>query len=128
MLGRKKRGATKFNPETASKILTFVRAGNYPDTAAAFCGVSSDALRAWLRDGRDGKTDELEQFAEDLMSAEATAEISAVAEMRRSPREARKFLERRFATRWGPKAQINLGTADGPLQINFVWQETKGRG
>jgi len=130
--GRRRRAfgpRSKFNPDAAAQILTLVRAGNYPDTAAAFAGVAVSTLRAWVKDGMKGRTQELEDFARDLAAAEAVAEVAAVREMRRSPREARRFLERRFSARWGPKAQISLGgIAGGPVQVNLTWTEARGRG
>lgn len=118
---------SKFDPKAGADILVLVRAGNYPDTAAAFAGVAVSSFREWVKDGVRGRTEELEKFARDLAAAEAAAEVAAVEQMRRSPKEARRFLERRFAQRWGPKAELRLGDSLGePLKINLVWTATKG--
>ena len=41
-------------PELQTAIMTLVRAGNYPETAAAVFGVSEKNLRRWLRSADEG--------------------------------------------------------------------------
>jgi len=119
---------SKFNPEAAAKILVLVRGGNYPDTAASFAGVALSSFRDWLKDGIRGRTDELEKFVLDLAQAEAQAQVQAVEQVRRSPKDAFKFLSRRFNSNWGPKSQVSvLGADGGPVVINLKWTETGGR-
>jgi hypothetical protein len=59
----------------ADKLLGFIRAGAYLETAAAAAGISKDTLYAWLREGARGKTPELAAFSDAVEKAAAEAEL-----------------------------------------------------
>lgn len=66
---------TKFSRELADKVLGFIRAGAYMETAAAAAGISKDTLYAWLRDGARGKNPDLAAFSDAVEKAAAEAEL-----------------------------------------------------
>ena len=93
-----------FTPETREKILSALRAGNYRVAACKFAGISDETLRDWINRGKRGEPAYLE-FLEQVKQAEAQAEASLVATIRKAAGDhwqaAAWLLERKYVTRWG---------------------------
>lgn len=68
----------QLTPEVHERMVSYVRAGNYLETAAAACGVSRYVVRDWLRRGAKGE-EPFGAFAAAMHEAKALAEIRDVA-------------------------------------------------
>lgn len=111
---------SKLTPERAEEILSLVRAGNYPETAAKACGVSPAAFYNWKARGEEHRngngTPERErrfvEFVEGLEKAESEAEARAVQVVVRAGFEhwqaAMTYLERKYPERWGRRERYQL--------------------
>ena len=93
-----------FTDETREKILNALRAGNYRVAACKFAGISDETFRVWINAGKRGEPGYLE-FLEQVKQAEAQAEASLVATIRKAAGDhwqaAAWLLERKYVTRWG---------------------------
>lgn len=93
-----------FTDETREKILNALRAGNYRVAACKFAGISDDTFGRWMRAGKAGD-EPFAAFAEQVKQAEAQAEASLVATIRKAAGDhwqaAAWLLERKYVTRWG---------------------------
>lgn len=97
-------GISSFTPETREKILGALRAGNYRVAACKFAGISVDTFGRWIKAGNAGE-ERFAEFAEQVKQAEAQAEASLVATIRKAAGDhwqaAAWLLERKYVTRWG---------------------------
>jgi Transposase len=95
---------TKFSPEVAERIITAIRAGNYAERAARSAGISPATYYRWMKAGERARGGAKRDFYEAVRSAEAEAEVYAVAIIRRAMpedwRAAAHYLERRYPQRW----------------------------
>jgi transposase len=106
---------TSFKPEVTERIVEFVRAGNYIETAAKAAGIHKATYYSWMTRGEkaaeaiskgDPVSNEEAAFADfynHVSQAEAIAETDAVAAVREADRGWQAhmtYLERRFASRW----------------------------
>lgn len=93
-----------FTDETREKILNALRAGNYRVAACKFAGISNDTFGRWMRAGNAGEQP-FAEFADQVKQAEAQAEASLVATIRKAAGDhwqaAAWLLERKYVTRWG---------------------------
>jgi hypothetical protein len=84
-------------------VAQLVKAGNYPVTAAAYCGISEETLRDWWERGRDGDP-AYSEFAGALDRALAEGELRDVALIAQASetnwQAAAWRLERRNPERW----------------------------
>lgn len=74
---------TKLTPELQRQIVGLIAAGNYPDVAAAACGVSKATFYEWIQRGLGehptrGPTRALAEFAAAIEQAIAKAEVRLV--------------------------------------------------
>lgn len=60
------------------KFANCVRAGNYLETAAAFCGIPKSTMNSWFEKGRKNKRSIYAQFVEAVEEAQAQAEVRDV--------------------------------------------------
>jgi len=97
-------GISSFTPETREKILGALRAGNYRVAACKFAGISDETFRRWVNAGKAGQPEYVD-FVEQVKQAEAQAEASLVATIRKAAGDhwqaAAWLLERKYVTRWG---------------------------
>ena len=97
-------GISSFTPETREKILNALRAGNYRVAACKFAGISDETFRRWMNAGKAGEPEYVD-FVEQVKQAEAQAEASLVATIRKAAGDhwqaAAWLLERKYVTRWG---------------------------
>ena len=73
-MGRK----TKLNPELHERIVSYVKAGAYIETAAAAAGISKVTLYDWLKRGAREQQGPFHDFARDIEDAQAQDEIRSV--------------------------------------------------
>lgn len=108
---------TKLTDELEREILDAIKAGSYLNAAARRAGVSEKTVYAWLRVGRsEDPRPGLARFAAEFERAEAEAEVSVVATVRRAigkgdGRLGLDFLARRHPDRW---ARNRPGAAEEP--------------
>jgi hypothetical protein len=90
----------KLNPEVVGKLLMAVRAGNYPEVAARWAGISAATYYRWLRDPRPPYAAVRAALA--MADAELEAEVigNLVRLSRTSTRAAAFILSRRWPERW----------------------------
>ena len=107
---------SKLTPEVRKRFLDAVAIGNYPEVAATLAGIHPATMYRWLMLGREAQTGAYREFYEATKQAEAQAENSAVAQVRRAatsdPRNwasAMTFLERRYRDRWSRPPQVMAG-------------------
>jgi hypothetical protein len=75
---------TKFDPDTAGRIITAIRAGNYLTTAAAFAGIDRQTIYRWLTEAeQDDAPPALVEFRDGVARARAEAEVRVVTAVRR---------------------------------------------
>lgn len=77
--GSKLGKAGTFDAAKAEKIVAYVKAGNYLETAAAAAGVDRNAMRRWLHDGARNPASPEGQFSAAVEQARAEAEVRSVA-------------------------------------------------
>jgi hypothetical protein len=127
---------TDLTHELADQIARFVRASNWPVTAAGAAGVPQRTFFRWMARGRTA--DEIDQeggvvpeselpfwqFWQQIKRAESESEVIAVGhlmkDMPRAPTAVIQWLERLFRDRWtrGEHRQVELSGADGgPIEV-----------
>jgi hypothetical protein len=122
---------TDLTPELGDQIARFVRAGNWPATAAGAAGVPERTFFRWMargkaaeemdEDGREVPEPELLfwRFRQQVKQAESESEAIAVGhlmkDMSRAPTASIQWLERRFPRRWtrGEHRQLEISGPDG---------------
>ena len=108
---------TKLTPEVQEKIVSLVRAGNYPEVAAQAAGIDPRTYYRWMEKGEDGPAP-YGQFRHAVKEAQAAAESHAVTIIRKAAidgswQAAAWFLERSKAERWRRKENVELTGKDG---------------
>jgi transposase-like protein len=100
---------TKWTPEVREKILEALKVGSYMEVACDYANVSRTIVFQHLKAGREdlaaGTESEDAAFADATTRATAQVEIRALAlwqeSFKENPQEIGRFLERRYATRYG---------------------------
>ncbi len=113
----------KFSPEIGEKIVNFLRAGAFIETAAAAAGITKKTFYTWLKRGARAETGQLRQFSDDVAAAQATFEVMASAGIAGVAQEGNWqawawLLERKFPQRWGKRLEVS-GAGGGPIDIRF---------
>ena len=96
---------SKYTPERVKRITDALAAGNSRKAAAAYGGISDDALGAWMRRFAD--------FADAVKSAEASAEVAHVANIAQASRDgswqaSAWWLERRRHAEWAKVDRLEI--------------------
>jgi transposase len=113
------KGTSKLDlePQLASRIITFIKAGSYLETAAAAAGVNSSTLHRWLKRGAQGE-EPFAGFRSSVEAALAEAELRDLARIDRAAetqwQAAAWKLERRNPKKWGHRVDLT-GTVDGAI-------------
>lgn len=109
------RSRTALSPAVTERIVEVVRAGNYVGVAAQAAGIHRATYYSWMRRGEEasearGRGEPLSpddvpfaDFFDQVIEAEALAEIDAVAAVREAKggwQAHMTYLERRFSERW----------------------------
>jgi hypothetical protein len=116
---------SKLSAEVTDRVVQAVRAGNYADAACQAAGISPSTYYRWMSRGAQEPGSEYARFREDVLRAEAEAEVYAVAILRRAMgedwRAAMAYLERRHPTRWRTQQYTELvGKDGGPIQTQHT--------
>jgi hypothetical protein len=102
----------RLTPERQERFLKAIRAGSFPEVAAAYAGFSAASYYKYMRGaGRQHAT-----FRREVVRAQSELELELVGrislEAGSSARWALALLERRFPKRWGPGANPESDMAD----------------
>lgn len=115
---------TKLTPKLQERVVGFVRAGAYVETAAAAAGISKETLYSWLRRGAAGEAP-FAAFAEAVEEAQALAEMRDLALIGKAAETewtaAAWRLERKFPDRYGRRTKHEVsGPEGGPIEVADV--------
>lgn len=117
----------KLTPELQSKIVAFIRAGGYIETAAAAAGISKVTFYEWLKRGAGQAKGSYRDFANAVEKAAAESEMADVARINKAAQDgvwqaAAWRLERKYPERWGRKERGQDGPAggDAPIPLSYV--------
>lgn len=119
---------SSFNQERAHRLISAVRGGNYLNASAQFAGISYGTLQRWLHKADDPDApEEYRIFRDEILKAQADAEVSAVATIRKAGNEGSWqatawWLERSKPERWSKKDTSTVemqitGAGGGPVKI-----------
>lgn len=104
MAPKKKAGRpSTFTPAIQEQIVSLIRVGNYSQVAAQAAGIPERTFYSWLERGEKETGTQYAVFLQAVKSAEATAEVEAVATIKgREPawQAAAWYLERKHWQRW----------------------------
>ena len=113
------RGTTKLelNPELQTRIVTYIQAGCYVETAAAAAGICKDTFYDWLKRGATGQ-EPFKGFSDAVEKAAAEAEVRDLAVVDKAARggtwqAAAWKLERRNPKAWGRRSVPQPAILDG---------------
>lgn len=110
---------TKLTPEIQERIVALLRAGNYVETAAAYCDVGKVSLYAWMKRGHRQPKSIYGAFLNAIEKAQAESEIRDLEQVRKAePWESSAWrLERKHPTRWGRRDRLDVMTEPTTLKI-----------
>ena len=114
----------KLTPELQERICGALRAGNYMETAAAYCGVTKDTLYDWLKKGADLKGKSIyRRFSDAVEKAQAEAETRSVALISKAAatqwQAAAWHLERTKPHRFGRRVLELQGQDGGAIRVQL---------
>lgn len=135
--------------EMIEKLTQYMTVGNYMDTAAAACGISTSTVSKWLRDAMPLITEhgdnedewdavalqsltdyerQIMKFSVAMNKAAAQAEAYAVttirAQMPQHWQAAMTFLERRYPHKWRRRSTVDVSTGeDGGLDEQAMLED-----
>lgn len=116
------------DPAVRALIVDLIRNGNYPQTAAAFAGISFEQFKIALEKGRSGKDLLYYEFWKDICKAEAEAEIGRLQNISKHAEDDWKaeleLMSRRWPERWGNKtARLEIsGSVEHNIRNEFAAQ------
>lgn len=122
------KGTSKLDlePQLASRIITYIKAGSYLETAAAAAGVNRSTLHRWLKRGAEGE-ESFAGFRSSVEGALAEAELRDLARIDRAAetdwKAAAWKLERRNPKRWGRRIDLT-GSVDTAITLSNAPGET----
>jgi len=125
MAAKRGRGRpTKLTPELIERVAAVVRAGNYLDTAARYCGVSKQDFYTWLKRGHSQKRGIYRQFLDALEKAQAAADVRDHALIAKAAekdwRAAAEHLRLRNQARYGLRRVELTGADGGPVEVRHL--------
>lgn len=95
---------TKLTPELQKKLLAFLRAGNYVETACRCCGLHKDTFYEWLKKAERGDKRYVEFAAavEQAIAESEARDLNTIGMASRTQWQAAAWrLERRYPDRFG---------------------------
>lgn len=112
---------TKLNDEIQARIVAFLGAGAYIETAAAAAGVSKQTLYNWLHRGADGERRYV-GFLDAVERAQSEADLRDLKTIREAAQNgvwqaAAWRLERRHPEQWGRRRVEMTGADGGPVDV-----------
>jgi len=114
----------KLTPDLQARIVAFLGAGAYVETAAAAAGVSKQTLYNWLSRGADGE-EPFEAFLDAVEKAQGEADIRDLKTIRDAAnggvwQAAAWRLERRHPEQWGRRRVEMTGADGGPVDVKTL--------
>ena len=110
----------KLTKELQDRVCSYLRAGNYIETACKAAGIVKETLYRWLKRAAAGDGEPFEGFREAVEAAQAQAEVRGVALVSKAGQEdwraAAWMLERKFPKRWGTIQRHEIGLSDEDKQ------------
>ena len=121
---------TKFTPELQTRIVAFLGAGAYIETAASAAGVSKQTLYTWLRQGAEGE-EPFTQFLDAVERAQGEADIRDLKTIREAAhggawQAAAWRLERRHPDQWGRRRVEMTGAGGGLVGVDVTPEHASG--
>lgn len=111
---------SKLDKKVTDKIVSYLRAGSYIETAAAASGITKQTLHSWLRRGADGE-EPYAAFCEEVETAQAEGEVRCLALIASAAQKqwqaAAWLLERRYPEKYGRKDRRDEEKNDQPLTV-----------
>lgn len=112
---------TKLTEDVEAKLIEWIRAGNYIETAAALCGVSKGTVFGWLRRGQEQRRGRYRDFLNAVRGAQAQAESRMLLYIEKSAkkdwRAAAWRLEHMRPRRYAQSQRIeHTGRRGGPIE------------
>lgn len=102
----------------ARRICEYIKIGNYTTTSAKAAGVNENTFWSYYKKGKAGNP-KYKSFYEEIIKAEAEAEVMAVAMVRKAMPDnwvaAMTFLERKFPDRWARRENVHV---EGGVDVN----------
>lgn len=115
---------TDLTPETQTRIIEALRAGNYIDVACAYAGIGTSTYYRWMQRSKEHDSPVIYvEFREAVQRARAEAEIRNVGLVQRAASDgtwqaAAWFLERSHPRKWGRHDRHEVtGPDGGPLEV-----------
>lgn len=124
MSPKKRAHKSKLTPELQERIVAFLRAGNYVETASACAGIHKDTFYEWCKKGRKGE-EPFAAFVEAVDRAIAESEARDVALIGKAAtvnwQAAAWRLERKMPHKWGRHERHELtGANGGPIEMHSL--------
>jgi len=123
VVGRGEGRPTILTPELLASIETYVKGGNYIETACALAGVGRSTYFSWMKRGKDEPESIYGEFLDSMEKAAAWSEardVQLITEASRKNWTAAAWrLERKFPGRWGRQDNMKL-THQGGIGIAEV--------
>ncbi len=121
---------TKLTKELQSKIIEFIRAGTYNETACLACGLGESTFYAWLDRGEKETRGIYRDFLEAVKKAKGEAEARNLMIIQKAGdtnwQAAAWYLERVYPDKYGRRDRVQADLKhDG--QIKIVLEEVDGR-
>lgn len=113
----------KITKHLIETIRTAILAGAYVETAACYAGISKETFYQWLKKGAAAKSGIYADFSDAIKKAMAEAELRDVMVINRAAanswQAAAWKLERKYPSRWGVRARLDLAGDDKPIIIQY---------
>lgn len=121
-MAKRSRGRpSKLTAELIEKVASIVRAGNYLDTAARFCGVSRVSFHEWMKRGHAQKRGIYREFLNAMEEAQAAADVRDHLRITKASekdwRAAVEHLKLRNQSRYGARRLEVSGPDGSPVQV-----------
>jgi len=115
---------TDLTPETQTRVIEALRAGNYIDAACAYAGIGTSTYYRWMQRAQEFDAPDIYvEFRETVLKARAEAEIRNVGLIQRAASDgtwqaAAWFLERSHPRKWGRHDRHEVtGPDGGPVEF-----------
>jgi len=103
---------SKLTNEVVDKMCEAIRAGSFPESAAAFAGISVRTFWRWYERGKKVRCGVYKRFVAAIDKAERDGEVALAAMVRKGApkdwRAAAFLLERRYHERWARREELSV--------------------
>jgi hypothetical protein len=112
----------KFNETVADKIINYLRAGAFVETAAIAAGIHKDTFYEWMKIGRANGHPGLAAWVARVDEAVAMSEVVMIGLVGKAAQEgqwqaAAWHLERKYPQRWGRRDRVeHSGPGGAPIE------------